>query len=96
MVIQKPPAHLLRPDPLARRAQELRATAASGAALARTGGHYLRGLVCWFFALIWGFAALAAGLFGDLGTLIGVGAMAAGIGWMGRRSFARARDARGA
>jgi len=61
--------------------------------VARRSGHALRGLFCFFFAILWGFAALAGGLFGSLPTLIGVGAMAAFMFWAGRRAFAKARAA---
>lgn len=52
----------------------------------------MRGLICWSFALLWGFAALAGGLLaGSLPTLLGVGAMAAFMAWSGKRLFAKAR-----
>jgi hypothetical protein len=59
--------------------------------VARRGGHALRGLVCFFLAIIWGFAAIASGLAGSLPSLIGIGAMAAFMFWVGRRAFAKAR-----
>jgi hypothetical protein len=66
--------------------------AKGGARVARAGGNVLRGIICWFFAAIWGFAALAGGLaMGSLPTLIGVGAMAAFMAWAGRRAFRSAR-----
>ncbi|WP_331326645.1 hypothetical protein [Methylobacterium fujisawaense] len=69
-----------------------RTTAVAGAAAARAGTYYVRGLICWGFALLWGFAALAGGLFaGSLPTLLGVGAMATFMAWSGARMFARAR-----
>jgi hypothetical protein len=69
-----------------------RSAAVTGAAAARAGTYYLRGLICWGFALLWGFAALAGGLFaGSLPTLLGVGAMAAFMAWSGARMFAKAR-----
>ena len=56
----------------------------------------MRGLLCFFFAILWGFAALAGGLLaGNLPTLIGVGAMAAFMAWAGRRAFAKARATSG-
>ncbi|GEM_PF-4487849 len=69
-----------------------RTAAAAGAAAARAGTYYIRGLICWAFALLWGFAALAGGLVaGSLPTLLGVGAMAALMAWSGTRMFAKAR-----
>jgi hypothetical protein len=50
---------------------------------------------CFFLAGIWGFAALAAGLGGSLPTFIGVGAMAALMGWAGKRALATARAVSG-
>jgi hypothetical protein len=67
------------------------AVATSGVTVARRGGHALRGLICFFFAVIWGFAAIASGLSGSLPSLIGIGAMAAFMVWVGRRAFAKAR-----
>jgi hypothetical protein len=52
-------------------------------------------LLCFFFAIIWGFAAIASGLGGSLPSLIGIGAMAAFMVWAGRRSFAKARATTG-
>jgi hypothetical protein len=68
------------------------AVAQGGARMARRGGNAVVGLICYFFAAIWGFAALASGLaMGSLPSLIGIGAMAAGMAWLGRRAFAKAR-----
>jgi hypothetical protein len=65
------------------------ATVANGSAsVARRGGHAARGLICYFFAIIWGFAAIASGLAGSLPS--GIGAMAAFMVWAGRRAFAKA------
>ena len=58
-------------------------------------GTPLRGLVCYFFAAIWGFAALMSGLGGSLPSLIGIGAMAAFMVWAGNRAFAKARATSG-
>jgi hypothetical protein len=67
------------------------ATVANGSAsVARRGGHAARGLLCYFFAIIWGFAAIASGLAGSLPSVIGIGAMAAFMVWAGRRAFAKA------
>lgn len=69
-----------------------RSAAVAGAAATRAGTYYMRGLICWSFALLWGFAALAGGLLaGSLPTLLGVGAMAAFMAWSGKRLFAKAR-----
>jgi hypothetical protein len=73
-------------------AHAARDVARGGVTLASRGGHAVRGLVCWAFAVLWGFAALGGGLIGgSLPTLIGVGAMAAGMAWLGARAFTRAR-----
>lgn len=67
---------------------------ASGSArVALRGGHVAKGVFCYFFAALWGFAGLAGGLAtGSLPTLIGVGAMAGFMFWAGRRAFAKARE----
>jgi hypothetical protein len=92
-MIRKPPAHWQRDDSAPVRTVRTVVSAAShGTRVVRRGGHFLRGLVCFFFAALWGFAALAGGLLaGSLPTLIGVGAMAAFMAWAGRRAFAKAR-----
>jgi hypothetical protein len=59
--------------------------------VARRGGQVVRGLLCHFFAALWGFAAIVAGLAGNLPSLIGVGAMAAFMFWVGSQAFAKAR-----
>jgi hypothetical protein len=51
-------------------------------------------LVCYFFGIIWGFVAIASGLTGSL-SIIGIGAMAALMFWLGSRSFAKARASSG-
>jgi len=71
---------------------QTRTFAIAGVAAAKAGTYYIRGLICYGFALLWGFAALAGGLLaGSLPTLIGVGAMAASMAWFGSRMFAKAR-----
>jgi hypothetical protein len=67
------------------------AVATGSVKLARRGGHAARGLMCYFFAALWGFAALASGLDGSIPSVIGIGAMSAGMVWAGRRAFAKAR-----
>ena len=94
-MIRKPPGEWQRQESASVRTVRTVASAASrGTSVARRGGHFVRALVCFFFAIIWGFAALAGGLFaGSLPTFIGVGAMAAFMVWVGRRSFAKACEA---
>jgi hypothetical protein len=93
-MIQKPSAEWrFGEDALVRRLQNATDYAKGGIKVARSGGHFARGLVCWFFAILWGFAALAGGLFaGSLPTFLGVGAMAAFVAWGGRRAFSKARE----
>ena len=71
------------------------AVVTGGARVARRGGHVARGLACYFFAILWGFAAIASGLGGSLPSIIGIGAMAAFMFWAGRRAFAKARATSG-
>jgi hypothetical protein len=71
------------------------AVAKGGARLALGGVHAVRGVFCYFFAAIWGFAAIASGLGGSLPSLIGIGAMAAFMVWAGNRAFAKARATAG-
>jgi hypothetical protein len=96
-MIQKPSAEWgYREDAVVRTVQNAAGFAKGGVKVARGGVHFARGLFCWFFAILWGFAALAGGLFaGSLPTLVGVGAMAALMGWGGRRAFAKARQSLG-
>ena len=61
--------------------------------VALRGVHVVRGVICFFFAALWGFAALMSGLSGSLPSLVGIGAMAALMVWLGRRAFAKARAA---
>ncbi|MGX7703782.1 hypothetical protein [Methylobacterium sp. Gmos1] len=94
-MIRKPPAGFGRKSAGALRLEDLQTAARHGSALAQAGRYYLAGLVCWGFALLWGFAALAAGATGSgLPTFVGVGGMAAAMAWNGRRLFAKARAAR--
>jgi hypothetical protein len=94
-MIRKPPAAWDRLDEGAavRTIRTASAAAQSGYRVARRGGQAIVGLICYLFAAIWGFAAIASGLGGSLPSLIGIGAMAAFLFWMGRRSFAKARGA---
>jgi hypothetical protein len=92
-MIRKPPAGWQSPNEGAavRTVRTATAVAKGGADVARRGWYAVRGLICYFFAAIWGFAAVASGLAGSLPSLIGIGAMAAFMVWFGRRSFAKAR-----
>ena len=96
-MIRKPPADWQPLDEGAavRTVRTATAVAAGSVTVARRGGHALRGLVCFFFAIIWGFAAIASGLSGSLPSLIGIGGLAALMFWVGRRSFAKARATSG-
>jgi hypothetical protein len=91
-MIRKPPADWNRLDENAavRTVRTATAVATGGARVARRGGHAVRGLICYFFAALWGFAAIASGLALGLPSLIGIGAMAAFMFWAGRRAFAKA------
>ena len=71
------------------------AVAVGGARVARCSWHAVRGVICFCFAALWGFAAIASGLWGFLPGLIGIGAMAACMFWLGRRAFAKAHGALG-
>ena len=71
-----------------------KAVAGAGLTAARAGGHVLRGAICWGFALLWGWAAVAAALAGDRVTGVGVGVLAMIMGWAGKRAFAKAAAAR--
>jgi hypothetical protein len=94
-MIRKPPANWQRPDEGAtiRTVRTAAAVAKGGVDVARRGGHAVRGMICFLFAVIWGFAAVASGLSGNLPSLIGIGAMAAFMVWAGRRAFRKARAA---
>ena len=97
-MIRKPSADWARRDEGAaiRTVRTASAVAKGGANVARRGGHAAIGLICYFFAAIWGFAALMSGLaMGSLPSLIGIGAMAAFMFWGGRRAFAKARETSG-
>jgi hypothetical protein len=96
-MIRKPPANWNRPDEGAavRTVRTASAVAKGGARVARSGGQAVVGLICFFFAALWGFAAIASGLGGSLPSLIGIGTMAAIMFWLGRRAFAKARATSG-
>jgi hypothetical protein len=91
-MIRKPPANWNRLDEGAaiRTVRTASAVATGGAGVARRGGHAVRGLICYFFAALWGFAAIVSGLALGLPSLIGIGAMAIFMFWAGRRAFAKA------
>lgn len=93
-MIRKPPGDWGRTEEGAavRTVRTASAVAQGGARIARRGGHASLGLVCYFFAAIWGFAGLAGGLaMGSLPSIVGIGALSALMFWAGRRSFAKAR-----
>jgi hypothetical protein len=92
-MIRKPPASWQRQkDGGAVRAVRTAAAVAKGSAeVARRGGHAVRGMVCYSFAAMWGFLALTSGIAGSLPSLLGIGAMAAFMVWLGKRAFAKAR-----
>jgi hypothetical protein len=95
-MIRKPSADWQRRDESAavRTVRTAAAVAKGSATVARRGMHAVRGLVCYFFGIIWGFVAIASGLTGSL-SIIGIGAMAALMFWLGSRSFAKARASSG-
>jgi hypothetical protein len=96
-MIRKPPANWQQLDEGAA-VRTVRTAAAVGKGsvdVARRGGHAVRGLICYVFAAIWGFVAIASGLGGSLPSIIGIGAMAAFMFWAGRRAFAKARATSG-
>ena len=92
-MIRKPSADWSRVDEGAavRTVRTATAVAKGSANVARRGVHAARGLGCYFFAALWGFAAIASGLGGSLPSFIGIGAMAAFMLWAGNRAFAKAR-----
>jgi hypothetical protein len=96
-MIRKPPADWQQVNEgVAVRTVRTAAVVAKGSAnVAQRGVHAVRGLVCFFFAVLWGFAAIASGLGGSLPSFIGIGAMAAFMVWLGRRAFAKARATTG-
>jgi lipopolysaccharide export LptBFGC system permease protein LptF len=93
-MIRKPNADWQRPDEGAavRTVRTAAAVATGSARMAKRGGYAARGLICYFFAALWGFSAIASGLGGSLPSIIGIGAMSALMFWAGRRAFAKARE----
>lgn len=93
-MIRKPPSGWQQPNDGAavRTVRAASAVAKGSVSVARRGGHAVRGVVCYFFAIIWGFAGLAGGIaMGSLPSIIGIGAMSAFMFWAGRRAFDKAR-----
>lgn len=92
-MIRKPPENWQQRDEGAavRTVRTAAAVATGGARLARGGMHAARGLGCYCFGILWGFAAIMSGLAGSLPSAIGVGAMSAFMFWVGNRAFAKAR-----
>jgi hypothetical protein len=96
-MIRKPPAdwNRLNEGAAVRTVRTASAVAKGSVDVARRSAHVVRGLFCFLFAIIWGFAAIASGFDGSLPSLIGIGAMAAFMVWAGRRAFAKARATSG-
>jgi hypothetical protein len=96
-MIRKPPADWQQfNEGVAVRTVRTAAVVAKGSAnVAQRGVHAMRGLICYGFAALWGFAAIASGLGGSLPSFIGIGAMAAFMVWAGNRAFAKARATTG-
>jgi hypothetical protein len=92
-MIRKPPENWQPRDEGAavRTVRTAAAVATGGARLARGGANALRGVGCYCFAALWGFAAIMSLLAGSLPGAIGIGALAAFMVWAGNRAFARAR-----
>jgi hypothetical protein len=95
-MIRKPPAEWQRkPGPTVKTFEAAVQLADRGASLARRGRQAACGVLCYFFAVVWGLAALGGLLGGSIPTFIGVGVMAALMAWGGARAFAKAREAPG-
>jgi hypothetical protein len=97
-MIRKPPTdwQQLNEGAAVRNVRTAAAVAKGSIGVARRGGHALRGLLCYFFAILWGFAGIAGGLAaGSLPSIIGIGAMVAFMFWAGHRAFAKARATSG-
>jgi hypothetical protein len=92
-MIRKPPANWQPLDQGAavRSVRTAAAVVTGGANVARRGVYAAQGLGCYFFGVLWGFAAIMSGLGGSLPSFIGIGAMAALCFWGGNRAFAKAR-----
>jgi hypothetical protein len=90
-MIRKPPAGWNRekaPVVAARRAAEV---AGVGVSAGRGLIYFIRAGLFGVFALIWGWAGLAAGLIGgSFPTLIGAGGAAVLMGWLAKRDIDRA------
>jgi len=93
-MIRKPPANWQQPNEgaAARTVRTVTAVAKGSVTVARRGMHALRGLLCYFFAAVWGFVAISLT---GLPSMIGMGAMSAFMFWLGCRSFAKARATSG-
>jgi hypothetical protein len=92
-MIRKPPENWQRRDEGAavRTVRTASAVASGGARVARGGVYALRGVGCYCFGVLWGFAAIMSTLGGSLPSGIGIGALAALMFWGGNRAFAKAR-----
>lgn len=92
-MIRKPPADWqpLNEDAAVRMVRNTTTFAKGAVGTARRSGHAVRGVVCYFFAIIWGYAAITVGLAtGSPITIFGVGGLAAFMFWAGSRAFSRA------
>jgi hypothetical protein len=92
-MIREPPADWNREKaPMANTVVRQAADVASaGASAARSLLWFARAVFCGFFALIWGWAGLAAGLIGgNLVTLIGAGGAGVLMAWLAKRSIDKA------
>ena len=95
-MIRKPAADWRREESAALKTVKKAAATATdrGVRAARSGGHLVRAVFFFFFAGLWGFAAIAGGLVGgSVPTFIGVGAMSAAMAWCGMRALGKAREA---
>ena len=92
-MIRKPSADWPRLDDgaVVRTFRTAAAVATGTTRMARRGGHAAVGLICYFMAIVWFFAAIASGLTWSLASMIGIGALSAVMFWTGRRAFAQAR-----
>ena len=90
-MIRKPPTdwQQLNEGAAVRTVRTAAAVAKGSVTVARRGMHALRGLLCYFFAAVWGFVAISLT---GLPSIIGVGAMVAVALWVARRAFAKARE----
>ena len=96
-MIRKPPTdwHQSTEGAAVRTVRTAAAVAKGSANVAQRSMHAMRGVGCYCFAALWGFAAILSGLGGSLPSFIGIVAMAAFMVWAGNRAFAKARATSG-